>query len=159
MNKLRNHIINKLHLTIPRISALFMISGLMLVYIVTSIIQYYIFDSHHQCILPYLGVFFPNILLFRIFQEVNNYESLCEYVFTNANWIPFNTFLKMLNSCRDKLVQHVHARRFGLWSSRKFRNDFNIIDAWNCLSHGHGQLHLQHSSRGIWNCQASAVFS
>lgn len=34
-------------------------------------------------IIPYLGILFPNMLLYKFFEEVNAYEAHCMYIFFN----------------------------------------------------------------------------
>ncbi|XP_033225198.1 ATP-binding cassette sub-family A member 17-like isoform X3 [Belonocnema kinseyi] len=47
-----------------------------------SLFQGYLIDSFIYSIIPYLGIIFPNILLFRMFQEMNLYETLA----TGVQW-------------------------------------------------------------------------
>ncbi|XP_011496889.1 PREDICTED: ATP-binding cassette sub-family A member 1-like [Ceratosolen solmsi marchali] len=55
---------------------LFMISGILALYGGSSMMQKYSIKGDFYSVVPYLGIFFPNILLFRAFQEVNNYETM-----------------------------------------------------------------------------------
>lgn len=57
-----------------------MISGILALYGGSSMIQKYSIKGDYYAVVPYLGVFFPNILLFRAFQEVNNYETMCKFL-------------------------------------------------------------------------------
>ena len=56
-----------------------MISGILALYGGSSMMQKYSIKGDFYAVVPYLGIFFPNILLFRAFQEVNNYESMCKF--------------------------------------------------------------------------------
>ncbi|KAJ8686324.1 hypothetical protein QAD02_022118 [Eretmocerus hayati] len=55
---------------------LFMMSGILAFYGGSIMLQKYSIKGDCHAIIPYFGIFFPNVLLFRAFQEVNNYESM-----------------------------------------------------------------------------------
>lgn len=47
-----------------------------ILYVGSSMFQADLIDSYMFALIPYLGIVFPNILLFRMFQEMDNYEAL-----------------------------------------------------------------------------------
>ncbi|XP_058807246.1 phospholipid-transporting ATPase ABCA1-like isoform X2 [Phymastichus coffea] len=65
-----------MHISAYFSKSLFMISGILALYGGSSMIQKYSIKGDFYSFVPYLGIFFPNILLFRAFQEVNSYESM-----------------------------------------------------------------------------------
>lgn len=67
-----------------------MICGILALYGGSSMLQKYSIRGDFHAIVPYEGIFFPNILLFRAFQEVNSYESMSKLFhkvifFTNSS--------------------------------------------------------------------------
>ncbi|XP_008203603.1 phospholipid-transporting ATPase ABCA1 isoform X2 [Nasonia vitripennis] len=65
-----------MHISAYFSKSLFMISGILALYGGSSMIQKYSIKGDYYAVVPYLGILFPNILLFRAFQEVNNYETM-----------------------------------------------------------------------------------
>lgn len=53
-----------------------MVTGILILYIGSIAISKYGMKESAFEIIPYLGMFFPNILLFRACEEVNYYESI-----------------------------------------------------------------------------------
>lgn len=58
------------------ITALTMEIVITILYVGSSMFQADLIDSYIFALIPYLGIIFPNILLFRMFQEMDNYETL-----------------------------------------------------------------------------------
>lgn len=54
--------------------SLFMISGILAIYVGSAMLQRFIVKSSVFTLIPYLGILFPNYLLFRVFQEISVYE-------------------------------------------------------------------------------------
>ncbi|XP_014231053.1 ATP-binding cassette sub-family A member 3-like isoform X1 [Trichogramma pretiosum] len=65
-----------MHISAYFSKSLFMVSGILALYGGSSMLQKYSIKGDYFAAVPYLGIFFPNILLFRAFQEVNNYENM-----------------------------------------------------------------------------------
>lgn len=65
-----------MHISAYFSKSLFMISGILALYGGSSMMQKYSIKGDFYSVVPYLGIFFPNVLLFRAFQEVNNYENM-----------------------------------------------------------------------------------
>lgn len=59
-------------------------------------IQKYSIKGDFYSFVPYLGIFFPNILLFRAFQEVNSYESMRKYIQLKVLCVTCGFFLIMI---------------------------------------------------------------
>lgn len=58
------------------ITALTMEVVMTIVYIGASMFQAELIDNYTFALIPYLGIIFPNILLYRMFEEMSNYETL-----------------------------------------------------------------------------------
>ncbi|XP_014205590.1 ATP-binding cassette sub-family A member 1-like [Copidosoma floridanum] len=69
-----------MHISAYFSKSLFMVCGILALYGGSSMIQKYSIKGDFYSVVPYLGIFFPNVLLFRAFQEVNNYESMLKGV-------------------------------------------------------------------------------
>ena len=55
-----------------------MVTGILVLYIGSIALAKYGIKESSFTVVPYLGIFFPNILLFRACEEVNYYESIGE---------------------------------------------------------------------------------
>ena len=55
-----------------------MMSGILVLYGGSSMLHKFSIKGDCFGIIPYLGIFFLNILLFRSFQELNNYDTMCK---------------------------------------------------------------------------------
>ncbi|XP_058807201.1 ATP-binding cassette sub-family A member 17-like [Phymastichus coffea] len=88
--------------------SLFMVTGLIVIYIgsIVFVIKGVNVDSYKT--LPYLGIIFPNMLLFRAFEEMNFYEDI-------SKGIHFNNLFQVTN------------RAYGLGGSVGFMLIFSIV--------------------------------
>lgn len=57
-------------------AASFVVTGLLVLYIGSAVLAKKGFEEDASKIVPYFGIIFPNVLLFRACEEINYYESI-----------------------------------------------------------------------------------